>query len=573
MKCRLSILLLCALAGFAQALKQAPEARTFDAVATDAAGKPVPGLTAEDFEVTQDGAPRRVDSLEWCGTPRQIVLIVDDLGLSPERALATQSLLQRFVADQLAPDDAAALLRTSSGAGWQQPLVTDRRPLMEQIDRIQPLGHGLSGAAAASALWQSIRSAVEGLRSVPGRKAVVLISEHLDAPLARGSDPDYARNGIRAAAHAGMAVLYTVDPRGPAEPPRDSALVWLVRETGGLAAPDLAAVMRDQQGYYVFGFHPGGEGAASTPVVLKLRNKILGLRWRFGFLSPPDGPRGPVPPGRGVAIDRALKGATEGSDLRVRVTPLFAGFTRNGAAIEVLVKIDVNNLSDMRSLKVAHQLDVEVHVAVYNDAGKLAGPPGQGYDLMLIDHQYERAKAEGLVYATRLTVPSAGGYQVRAAVIDGLSDRCGSAMQFIEIPAVNQGAFAVSGIVLNAGAEQNATEGIRLAQETAAVRQFKTGAPIAFTYSVFNSTLGPAKESRLRVKTNIYATGRQVYDGRPVDLDFPAATSNVRSVNGKVQLDSSLSAGEYVLEVEAADLLAKEAAPRVAWQYITFEVR
>src|SRR5207249_2945036 len=101
------------------------------------------------------------------------------------------------------------------------------------------------------------------------------------------------------------------------------------------------------------------------------------------------------------------------------------------------------------------------------------------------------------------------------------------------------------------------------------------GDPISFSYDVLNASLGDANEARLRAVTRVYASGRLVYQGRPADLDFPAAAalagkSATRQVKSTLQLDANFSAGEYALEVEVTDLLAIEGAPRVATQYATF---
>lgn len=582
---RLLVFLVCVPVAFAQrsrthdAANKPAQAQSFDVTVTSAAGNPVPGLTAADFELTQAGQSQKIDSVTWFDPARHpaecrnFVLLVDDLGLTPARAGALQQLLRAFVDEQLAPDDRAVILRTSSGAGWLQQVGTDRKPLLAQIERIQPLGRGISPNALASAVWQTIRWAAEGLRTIPGRKAVVVVSERLDAPLVPGADPQYIRTSLRSQAHAAEMVLYTVNPAAPAEPPLDSALAWLIKETGGLPAPDLAAVARDQQGFYTLSFHPSSESNAANPVALALHGKILNLRWRAGFLSDPDTPRAPVPPTRAAVVDHALRGATTAGDLQVRVTPIFTGFTRNTATIDVVLYFGGHGLSDLIDLKGMHQLIAEIQLAAYSDSGRVTGPPGRGYDMFLTDTQLEKAREEGLVYTTRLTVPRAGAYQVRAAVIDGLSDRIGSAMHFLEIPAVDRGAFAIGGLTLKTDTPSKAGDGIRPAQDLSATDVFKPGSPIAFSYGLFNSTLGPAKESRLRVRTAIYATARQVYTGQPVDLEFPPATTNVRQVNGKVQLDTRLSPGEYVLEIEVTDLLANADPPRVAYQYATFAVR
>jgi VWFA-related protein len=602
MKRGFAILLLCAPIAFGQKSRVPPTppppspALLLDATVTDPAGRAISGLSAADFEITQAGEPQKIDSLTWFDTKthaaatatppsalnlspdhirRNIVLVVDDLGLPPERAAALQSVLRAFVSSQLAADDYAAIVRTSSGSSREQQLTTDRRALVEQVEHVQPLGRGMSDAASAGAIWQCIRWAIDGLRAAPGRKAVVLVSEHLKASTAPAAAPsnDYPRRSMALAAHGAMTVFYTVDPRGPAEPPQNSTLALLVRETGGIFAADLSAVLRDQEGYYVIGFHPATQSLASTPPVLQLHGKVGALRWRFGFLTRPEPRRTLVPPDRAVAMQQAQIGAAGGDGIRVRVTPLFTGFTGEGAVVECLVHIDARDLAVVHGLKGTHQLSAEIQLAGFGDSGRISSPPGKSYTATLGDAGYQQALRQGLVYTTRLTLPGPGGYEVRAVVADGVSDRFGSAMQFVEVPGVNRGAFATSGLLVRADTPADAVPGSVLpADDQASTRIFKQGSTIAFTYGVFNALPGPAKESRLHVQTRLYATARLVYEGRPIDLDFPANNA-VREITGKVHLDDRISPGEYVIEVEVTDLLAPKDAPRVAIQYMTFEVR
>ena len=594
-----AILLLCAPIAFGQKSRvpppPPPAALLLDAVVTDAQGRPVAGLASEDFEISHADQPQKVARLTWfdtrshaakTATPpaapnlspgdirRNIVLIVDDLGLSPERTVAMQQLLRTFVDEQLAPDDWAVIVRTSSGSGWEQQLTTDHRALAAQIEHVHPLGRGLSDAAYAGAMWQCVRWATDGLYSLPGRKAVVLLSEHLQSALpGNDAEHEFVRRSMALAAHRAMMVFYTVDPRGPAELPQGSMLSWLVKETGGMFAPDLPSVLRDQEGYYVIEFRPAQEGMAATPAVLQLHGKVGILRWRFGFLPREQPQRAPVPLDRTTGLQQALTGATGGAEIRTRVTASFAGFSRAGAQIDCLVHIDARDLSVMRSLKGTRSLSAEVQIAVYGDSGRVTGPPGRTYALTLEDAAYGKALEQGLVYNARLTLPNPGGYQVRAVVADGIADHFGSAMQFLEVPPANQGRFSVSGLLVKADTPAKPPDGAGAAQsDLAAIRVYQPGATINFSYGVFNAVISPEKKSRLNVHTRIYATGRLLYDGRPIDLEFSDGNTT-RIVGGKVQLDSRISPGEYVIEVEVTDLLAKADTPHTAVQFITFEVR
>ena len=572
----------------------APRMLWFEAVATEAGGHPVSDLAPSNLELVRDGAPQEITHMIWYDplrhsskviaktsqqpdqrtfelAPEEIrrnfVFVVDDLGLTSERAQGLQVVLSNLIA-KLAPEDHAAILRTSSGCSREQQLGAARRALAAQIARIQPVGGTLSPPTLASANWQAIRWALEGLYAIPGRKAVVLISEHLDAPLTHAPESDFVRKAVASLAHAGMAVFYTVDPRAPAEPPAGSNLAWLIQETGGMAAPNLDAVMRDQEGFYLLGFRGGQPGASPTPPVLQIRGRMARLRWRFGFVGVP-ARHGPVPLDRATAVQRSQSSGADGGDLRLYLSPLFVGYARAAAVLDIVANVDLQDLSDIRDLKGVHSVSAEPQIAVYGDFGRVSSPMARPFAAALSEEEFQKRRAEGLIFDSRINVATPGGYQVRAMVADGLSDRAGSCMQFLEIPDISKGQLAVSSLLLSKpveGANSPPAEHTVLSR-----RAFRAGTPIAFSYAVINALVGPAKESKLEVATHIYATGRNVYDGRPVQLSF--AEGVPRQISSRLQLDVRLPAGEYVIEVVVTDLLAKDGAPRVASQFVTFEVQ
>ena len=560
---------------------------TFDAAVTDRDGHAVPGLTAADFALGAAGEARQITELQYVdlrshtsagaslldlapqGLHRTIVLVVDDLGLPADRALELQKVLRAFVTGQLAPDDRAAIVRTSSGSGFEQQLTTDRALWNEQIAHIQPVGHGLASGSHWSANWQAVRWAITGLNTAPGRKAVVLVSENLDAAPAVPPEFDAGAINLHSLANNAAAVFYTVDPRGKGQAPANSPLARLISQTGGLAAQDLAAVLRDQEGFYVLGLHAAAQTADRIPPVLELRGKILNLRWRSGYLANRRENRS-MPLERPLVIEQAIDGATTGTGMRVRIAPVFVGFSSGKPVVDVTLHADGAAFSVLRDGKGMHHLSTEVRLAVYGDNGAVSGPPGKGYSFELSAENYEKARRNGLTFTARLNLPRPGGYEFRGTVADGLSDVIGSAMYFVDVPAPNHGGIALTGIVLK---DESITEAAQSEIATRPPGVFKAGVPLAFSYGILGAAVGPAKESRVRVSSRVFATGRMVYQGLPMDLNFTAGPAELRQVSGKINLDQKLSPGEYVIEVEATDLLAKDGAPRTAMQYITFEVQ
>src|ERR1035438_4323747 len=237
---RLAALLTCALMAFGQrsrpdapAPAAAPDPWLVDALALDANGRPVTDLTAADFELTQGGRSRKITNFTWFDTRqhtsvtlpaqlealdllpdeigRNLVVVVDDLGLSPAGIDAVCGTLKTFLADSMSSGDRMAILRNSEGTGVLQQLTGDKRILLNAIDGIRYLGGGTSAVVAGGASWLTLVYALHGLRDFPGRKVVVLFSEN---PGAAGLlDPTVT--AVAYAAHAAAAAVYALDPLSP----------------------------------------------------------------------------------------------------------------------------------------------------------------------------------------------------------------------------------------------------------------------------------------------------------------------------------------------------------------------
>jgi len=162
--------------GSAQESSNAPRFRVatdgvrIDAVVTDRDGRIVSDLTADDFEVRQDGklqkllfaqfvpvlaGPPPPHAVPASATPsdaspavqpgtirrddvqRTLAIVVDDLGLSAESYPDTRRALHAFVDRELRPTDLVALVRTGGSIGALQPFTLDRRMLHDSIDRLQ----------------------------------------------------------------------------------------------------------------------------------------------------------------------------------------------------------------------------------------------------------------------------------------------------------------------------------------------------------------------------------------------------------------------------------------------------
>jgi len=165
-----------------------------DAIVTDAKGKPVRDLTADDFEVFQDGKPQVITTFAFINvrdsqlvTPpapqavqtkakkgpappppppialrpeqirRTIALVIDDLALSADSVVRVREALKKWVDKEMQPGDLVAVIRTSAGMGALQQFTNDKRLLYAAIDLVQfHLGRvGVSSFAPLQAKMES----------------------------------------------------------------------------------------------------------------------------------------------------------------------------------------------------------------------------------------------------------------------------------------------------------------------------------------------------------------------------------------------------------------------------------
>jgi VWFA-related protein len=193
-------------------------------------GKLVTNLTADDFEIYEDGKKQAITSFTYIsnvpnkstvqpvardknntdGPPeapinpndphRTIGLVVDDMGMSAESMGQVRHRLRKFIAEQLQPNDLVAIIRTGGEMGALQQFTNDKRLLNRAVERLrwnhcsrlgltvfQPWGalvdtqqNACGGAAMAyRTTGRALRFILDGMAELPGRKSLVIMSDDL----------------------------------------------------------------------------------------------------------------------------------------------------------------------------------------------------------------------------------------------------------------------------------------------------------------------------------------------------------------------------------------------------------
>jgi VWFA-related protein len=504
---------------------------------------------------------------------RTIALVVDDLGISFESAKFARQALRKFVDEQMQPGDLVAILRTTAGVGALQQFTSDRRQLHAAIEHVRgtligndlvtPFGPLTSNDTIASRIpgledkdqrnpedennefreelfaigtLGALNYVVRGLRDLPGRKAVVLISEGLPIFNSEGRSERILESLRRLTdlSNRAAVVIYAMDARG-LQPfgltaaddthglsldqlermlsnrrrvyfESQNGLNYLAQQTGGIFIHDtndlsggFRRVLEDQKGYYLIGYRPDEStfdpktGARRFhKISVKVHPPGLRVRSRSGFYGITDEQARPVRRTREEQLLGALVSPFSSGDIKTRLTSLFGNDPRSSSFMRSLVYIDAHDLSFATQPDGTRLANLDVLAITFGDNGRAVDQVERTYELRVKDEAYERLIKHGLIYTLNVPVKKAGAYQLRVAVRDAATEHVGSASQFIEVPNLDKNRLALSGIVLG-GLDPAAAKKMAAKEAAAAPTSASQGTNTATeTAEIYDPQAGPA---------------------------------------------------------------------------------
>ena len=677
-----------------------------DAVVTKD-GKQVTDLKPEDFELFEDSHPQTITNFSYVSNVpgsapsvnvsaksagrdaavvpivpavahphdarRTIALVVDDLGMSFQSMNDVRRQVLKFINEKLQANDLVAIIRTGGDVGALQQFTTDRRMLYSAIEHLRwnpcsrtglyvfapagsespPFDAPCGGQRNLSGTLRALKFIVQGLHDLPGRKSLVLFSDHLPIEQQEPSTLSQQSQNSDNSADTGDAdvdtdnrsslaqlqkvaelairasvVLYAVDTRGlpytgltaadrlspgTGAPGTNNQIQTIMsnrsravfagregsdliaRETGGFLVRNsndfgLEKIADDQKGYYLLGYRPTEETFNRKFHHLKVSLKRRGytVRTRIGFYGVSEeeaaATRELTP---GDLLNKALMSPFGANDIALRLTPLFANFDETGSLLRSLIYISANDLTFIDEPDGGRKATFDLGIILFGDNGRIREQQGRTVTLRLHREDYERAVRNGIVYTLDTPLKQPGAFQFRIALRDQNSARIGSAGQFLQIPNLQNGRLALSGLVLLAstrdktgspstsvpapGAEQPRTQDDDIGSGPA-VRRFREGSKILFVYSTYNAQLDQAHLPQLSAQVRIFREGKLVFTGNPMPIDATGQPDLKRIANiTRLQLGPEFSPGEYVLQVVVTDHLASE-KQQTATQWIDFEV-
>jgi VWFA-related protein len=575
---------------------------------------------------------------------RTIVLIGDDLGLSSDDIPNVRKAMKNFVDRQMRAGDLASIMTTSGGMGAMQQLTSDKSQLYASIKRIHymPGRTGLTwyapilppgpdkkfrleieqrlSAARSPVLTLGtlnvLEYAIQGLREMPGRKAIALFSDGF---------PPAAGRIVQLANRASIAI-YTLDPRGlvsqfftavdakgtmtlgngidndeakrlAAYRDTQKGLEQLAQGTGGIFFRDandlsqgLANALDDMSSYYLIGYQPQStdfDQVRGRPKFHKTEVKVLrgGLqvRSRNGFVGVPDPPAFSKDAAQKSAKDelqKALFSPFHANGFPVHLSAFYSASTtknpktgRRPTLLRAMLAIDSRGLKFDDTPDGREQLNLDIVAAAYGANNDVVASSDRTFNAAMTRDEMRQTVASGLVYNFEIEIPKPGPYQLRVAAWDANAERAGSASTFVEIPDFNRAGIALSSVQLydsDAKRHEELTRAGVLGAGSAVTRMFAPGAALKYDCTVYGPQIdAQTGKPKIDMAVRLFRGPEQIYTGQPIALAIAGGNSAPVHAAGEIKLPATLPPGDYALELSVYDRLETKQSQGAA-QWVDF---
>jgi hypothetical protein len=365
------------------------------------------------------------------------------------------------------------------------------------------------------------------------------------------------------------------------------SLYRLTRDTGGVAVINnndivggLRRALDDQNGYYLLGYTPLQESLRISDrfyrISVRVKRPDTHVRARPGFYG------GPLSPFSRNSHLTTLFSPAEPAAIGLRLTPVIGRAATGEAVVRLLLHIDAKSLAFKQGSRWYTARFAVVGRTIGSD-GEVVDRNGWNYQFKVRAADYERALSSGLLYRNQITVKRPGFYRIGVAVRDAESGTVGTASQFIEVPDLAGGVFALSGLLISAEAAPHAgTVSTEMPQspsagttipEALASRVFAPGTRLIYAFEAYNVPLRSPLIGMLPLtaELRLLANAKEMMS-EPAEHVTPL-NGGTFAVWGELELPSSLPAGEYILEARAAVVDSITGLVRVVVQSTDLTVR
>jgi VWFA-related protein len=361
-------------------------------------------------------------------------------------------------------------------------------------------------------------------------------------------------------------------------------LNYLPQATGGLflhIGNDLNLlldeVLEDQKGYYLIGYAPDpesirSEGKRRFPrISVRLKKEGLRVRTRSSFLGSLEEEETELSPQDVMA--RALTSPFGANEVALDLTSLYEFSPETGSSVSSWLHISPEKVTFKREKDGWQTASLDVWAATFDTEDEPVDERRKTFTIRAKGEMLERIHQDGLAYRVNIPVKKPGPYQLCIVVRDTASDRIGSATQFIEVPDIDKGQLALSGMVILGTTQEDQKQSDNAPPASMSVREFQPGMQLNYALYIYNASIDEKRRRpQLETQVRLFYAGREIYAGQvhPYEPGLDVSEGPLLA-SGHLQLVESMPAGEYLLKYTVTDRLAK-GEYRSASQWMDFAI-
>ncbi len=358
-------------------------------------------------------------------------------------------------------------------------------------------------------------------------------------------------------------------------------LNYLPVSTGGLyfkynndVNANLGHVLEDQQGYYLIGYAPDPEtirsrGSRRFPrIKVKVKRDNLKVRGRATFMgSLDDKSKSESTPEE--RMHQYMASPFASGEITLELTSLYEHTPGEGAFVSSWLYVDSTRLAFSEDEDDWKRAELEVWAAAFGERPTPLEEKRETFSVCVRGQSYERLLRDGIVCKVRLPAKKPGPLQLRVVVHDRKSGKIGTANRFLQVPNIEAGQLALSGIVVRSSDSESGLSG----SDNMALRKFRRGTLLNYALYIYNARSDDATHPKeLEAQVKLFRDGQEVYSGRKRTIDLnERSEESVLLGSGYLQLGSKMETGHYAMQYTVTDKLASDDYGTVS-QWIDFQI-
>jgi VWFA-related protein len=599
---------------------------------------------------------------------RTFIILVDDLHISPSSMVGVKKELFNLINSQIQGNDRVAVISTGGGLGFLQQLTDDHKVMRKAIERlrsqirsvaspsdparitefqaqqilrndrdatnlavmryIENTGINISRESAerevkstatqivnalsfqTTATLQTIRNAILSVKSVPGRKTMILVTDGFLLEELESDHLSQMRRIIDAATRAGVVVYslgsaglqtsssYDVEERSfdatgvgerlssQSQTASLNAMKSIAKDTGGFSIINsndllggLQNIVSESSSYYLLAYYPENNQKDGKFKEIKVNiksNQNLIIKTRKGYFAGGE-KLDLVALNKKVEKEKPEKEKLDDSvklenkdlvdaigtvipvkDIKLKMKVDFLGDLGDKEKNNTIVSLAID-LRDINFPKVNNYYKNKVKslLIVVGEDGKIAHSTENDVEMNFTETRYKQIGKSWFFFGKSLSLKP-GFYSVRFAVKDPIDNKIGTSVGFVEVPNLEKAKLQVSNILLLHEEDSENTNSENITAKGQALSIFSEKSSVGFLCYIFSKE-NFKNNPQLTAQIQILQGNKALFTSQELNVTQKIDKAGRIVYGGKVPL-TGFPAGQYQLKITISDTKNKAKA-------------